>query len=176
MPAHVQMVCNDGCGGSCNACCLAWCSVCGGALTVGNAGWSLRCDADDVDHFPRTDPAVIVRVRDDELQRRRDPELHARRRRAQALPEVLGRGRRLPHAQPKALPRAARRDAGDQVRQLLEHRRRLRQRPQLLSPAVRCFYEREPVDLKAAAAMRKFGYALKGKKSGTCASVFVLLS
>jgi hypothetical protein len=31
MPAHVQMVCTkDDCGGSCNACCLAWCSVCGG--------------------------------------------------------------------------------------------------------------------------------------------------
>jgi NAD+ diphosphatase len=43
-----------------------WCSVCGGALTVGNAGWSLRCDADEVDHFPRTDPAVIVLVRDDD--------------------------------------------------------------------------------------------------------------
>jgi NAD+ diphosphatase len=43
-----------------------WCSVCGGPLTVGNAGWSLRCDADEVDHFPRTDPAVIVLVRDDD--------------------------------------------------------------------------------------------------------------
>ena len=40
--------------------------MCGGALTVGNAGWSLRCDADNVDHFPRTDPAVIVLVRDDD--------------------------------------------------------------------------------------------------------------
>lgn len=29
---HVQMKCADpDCGGSCNACCLAWCSVCHGA-------------------------------------------------------------------------------------------------------------------------------------------------
>lgn len=31
MSGHVQMACTDNyCGGSCNACCLAWCSVCGG--------------------------------------------------------------------------------------------------------------------------------------------------
>jgi hypothetical protein len=35
--------------------------------------------------------------------------------------------------------------------------RLLRMRPQLLSPAVRCFYERGPEDLQAAAAMRYFG-------------------
>jgi NAD+ diphosphatase len=41
-----------------------WCSACGGVLAIGNAGWSLRCEADGVEHFPRTDPAVIVLVRD----------------------------------------------------------------------------------------------------------------
>ncbi|MSW43449.1 MAG: NAD(+) diphosphatase [Actinobacteria bacterium] len=40
------------------------CSVCGSRLVVANAGWSLRCEDDEVDHFPRTDPAVIVLVRD----------------------------------------------------------------------------------------------------------------
>lgn len=32
MPLHVQKKCKDGggdCGGMCNACCLAWCEVCG---------------------------------------------------------------------------------------------------------------------------------------------------
>lgn len=40
MSAHVQMECtkND-CGGSCAACCLAWCSVCGG----GEAGLPTHC-------------------------------------------------------------------------------------------------------------------------------------
>ncbi len=41
-----------------------WCSACGSALAIRNAGWSLRCEDDGVEHFPRTDPAVIVLVRD----------------------------------------------------------------------------------------------------------------
>ena len=36
------------------------CSVCGEPLRVTQAGWALRCDADERDHFPRTDPAVIM--------------------------------------------------------------------------------------------------------------------
>jgi NTP pyrophosphohydrolases containing a Zn-finger, probably nucleic-acid-binding len=42
------------------------CPRCGGALTWREAGWSRRCDADEVSHFPRTDPAVIVLVRDEQ--------------------------------------------------------------------------------------------------------------
>ena len=41
-----------------------WCSACGSALVIRNAGWSLGCEADGIEHFPRTDPAVIVLVRD----------------------------------------------------------------------------------------------------------------
>ena len=40
------------------------CSACGGPLTVSQAGWAMHCDADEIDIFPRTDPAVIVLVRD----------------------------------------------------------------------------------------------------------------
>ncbi|MDD2859305.1 MAG: NAD(+) diphosphatase [Candidatus Nanopelagicales bacterium] len=40
------------------------CTVCGGVLEVGSAGWTLRCAVDELDHFPRTDPAIIVLVRD----------------------------------------------------------------------------------------------------------------
>ena len=40
------------------------CPRCGGALTWREAGWSRRCEVDEVSHFPRTDPAVIVLVRD----------------------------------------------------------------------------------------------------------------
>lgn len=42
------------------------CPRCGGSLTWHEAGWSRRCEIDDVSHFPRTDPAVIVLVRDDD--------------------------------------------------------------------------------------------------------------
>ncbi|MDP2289136.1 MAG: NAD(+) diphosphatase [Actinomycetota bacterium] len=41
-----------------------FCTVCGGALEITQAGWVLRCTADGIDHFPRTDPAIIVLVRD----------------------------------------------------------------------------------------------------------------
>ena len=40
------------------------CAKCGGELVSQHGGWSLRCTTDEVDHFPRTEPAVIVLVRD----------------------------------------------------------------------------------------------------------------
>ena len=40
------------------------CAKCGGALVAQHGGWSLHCIVDAVDHFPRTEPAVIVLVRD----------------------------------------------------------------------------------------------------------------
>ncbi|MFA7323262.1 MAG: NAD(+) diphosphatase [Candidatus Nanopelagicales bacterium] len=40
------------------------CTVCGEVLVVTSAGWTLRCATDELDHFPRTDPAIIVLVRD----------------------------------------------------------------------------------------------------------------
>ena len=40
------------------------CARCGGEVVSQNGGWSLRCLTDEVDHFPRTEPAVIVLVRD----------------------------------------------------------------------------------------------------------------
>ncbi len=42
------------------------CAKCGGDLIPSNAGWSLHCVVDEADHFPRTEPAVIVLVRDGE--------------------------------------------------------------------------------------------------------------
>lgn len=42
------------------------CSACGGPLTVSQAGWAMHCADDGIDVFPRTDPAVIVLVRDRE--------------------------------------------------------------------------------------------------------------
>jgi NAD+ diphosphatase len=41
-----------------------FCSDCGGPLEIAQAGWSMRCPADGHEEFPRTDPAVIVLVRD----------------------------------------------------------------------------------------------------------------
>ena len=40
------------------------CPRCGEATVQAEAGWSRRCPADGTQHFPRTDPAVIVLVRD----------------------------------------------------------------------------------------------------------------
>ncbi|MDD2818100.1 MAG: NAD(+) diphosphatase [Candidatus Nanopelagicales bacterium] len=40
------------------------CAVCGDELVVTQAGWTLHCAAHEMDHFPRTDPAIIVLVRD----------------------------------------------------------------------------------------------------------------
>lgn len=41
-----------------------YCSRCGGATDVVQAGWVRRCPRDGSEHYPRTDPAVIVAVTD----------------------------------------------------------------------------------------------------------------
>ncbi|WP_136707928.1 NAD(+) diphosphatase [Agromyces sp. H66] len=43
-----------------------FCPRCGSTTTVIQAGWARRCDREDTLLFPRTDPAVIVLVTDDE--------------------------------------------------------------------------------------------------------------
>lgn len=42
------------------------CGVCGGELAFVRAGWLGRCDGCGAEHYPRTDPAVIVAVSDGE--------------------------------------------------------------------------------------------------------------
>lgn len=42
------------------------CSRCGAATVPGQAGWVRRCPDDGSEHYPRTDPAVIVLVIDDD--------------------------------------------------------------------------------------------------------------
>lgn len=42
------------------------CPQCGGHLEPRSAGWVLRCVEDGTLHFPRTDPAVIMAVRDEQ--------------------------------------------------------------------------------------------------------------
>ena len=42
-----------------------FCSVCGGRITVGQAGWVRRCSVCGALDFPRADPAVIMAVTDD---------------------------------------------------------------------------------------------------------------
>lgn len=42
-----------------------FCSRCGGVTQVINGGYARHCEVCDLDHFPRTDPAVIVGVLDD---------------------------------------------------------------------------------------------------------------
>lgn len=41
-----------------------WCASCGEPLRVSASGWSQRCVAEAIEHFPRTEPAVIVLIRD----------------------------------------------------------------------------------------------------------------
>lgn len=41
------------------------CPRCGAATVVEQSGWVRRCPADDSEHFPRTDPAIIVTIVDD---------------------------------------------------------------------------------------------------------------
>jgi len=41
-----------------------FCPRCGTATVVAQAGWTRRCPADGSEHFPRTDPAVIMLVHD----------------------------------------------------------------------------------------------------------------
>ncbi len=43
-----------------------FCGACGGALRPTRGGWQGHCDACGLDHYPRTDPAVIVAVTDGE--------------------------------------------------------------------------------------------------------------
>ncbi len=40
------------------------CSLCGSPTVLEKAGWARRCPADASEHFPRTDPAVIMLVHD----------------------------------------------------------------------------------------------------------------
>lgn len=40
----------------------AFCPACGARTLLGDAGWSRRCPACGRQHFPRTDPAVIVAI------------------------------------------------------------------------------------------------------------------
>ena len=42
------------------------CGVCGGELAFSRGGWLGRCGACAIEHYPRTDPAVIVAVTDGE--------------------------------------------------------------------------------------------------------------
>lgn len=44
----------------------AFCAACGSPTEVVTAGWARRCLAEDALRFPRTDPAVIVLVTDDD--------------------------------------------------------------------------------------------------------------
>jgi NAD+ diphosphatase len=43
-----------------------FCSACGGSLRYLRGGWQGHCDACGLDHYPRTDPAVIVAITDGE--------------------------------------------------------------------------------------------------------------
>ena len=42
------------------------CPRCGGPTMIERAGWMRRCPADGSEHFPRTDPAIITLVIDDQ--------------------------------------------------------------------------------------------------------------
>jgi NAD+ diphosphatase len=43
-----------------------FCAHCGGGLLVSNGGYVLRCESCERHHFPRTDPAVIMLVTDED--------------------------------------------------------------------------------------------------------------
>ncbi|WP_252255616.1 NAD(+) diphosphatase [Lysobacter capsici] len=43
-----------------------YCGVCGGEIAFARAGWTGRCSQCGTEHYPRTDPAVIVAVSDGE--------------------------------------------------------------------------------------------------------------
>jgi NAD+ diphosphatase len=40
------------------------CALCGAETRIEQAGWTRRCPVDDSEHFPRTDPAVIMLIHD----------------------------------------------------------------------------------------------------------------
>ena len=42
------------------------CPRCGATDRAGLSGWTRRCPADGTEHYPRTDPAVIMAVVDDD--------------------------------------------------------------------------------------------------------------
>lgn len=42
------------------------CPRCGAATVPAQGGWTRRCEVDDSEHYPRTDPAVIMTVTDDD--------------------------------------------------------------------------------------------------------------
>lgn len=46
-----------------------FCPVCGGSAELRQAGWSRRCASCGREHFPRTDPAVIVAITDPARER-----------------------------------------------------------------------------------------------------------
>ena len=43
-----------------------FCGACGSAVRAMRGGWQAHCDACGLDHYPRTDPAVIVAITDGE--------------------------------------------------------------------------------------------------------------
>jgi NAD+ diphosphatase len=43
-----------------------YCPTCGRPTAVASAGWVRRCPADGTEHYPRTDPAIIVLVIDED--------------------------------------------------------------------------------------------------------------
>ena len=44
----------------------SFCPLCGGATLITQAGWARHCAVDDKTHFPRTEPAMIVAVEDEQ--------------------------------------------------------------------------------------------------------------
>jgi len=44
----------------------SFCPLCGGTTQLIQAGWARHCAVDDKTHFPRTEPAMIVAVEDDQ--------------------------------------------------------------------------------------------------------------
>lgn len=43
-----------------------FCTRCGQKTSVTGAGWVRRCEADKTDHYPRTEPAMIIAVHDED--------------------------------------------------------------------------------------------------------------
>ena len=84
---------------------MNFCPSCGGKLDLRDSGWVKHCAAEDIEHFPRTDPAIIVAITDAarpaaagrQQAMGRTPLLHPGRvRGARRIPGVRGdpRGRR----------------------------------------------------------------------------------
>ncbi|GAA1859703.1 NAD(+) diphosphatase [Paeniglutamicibacter psychrophenolicus] len=45
---------------------MNFCPGCGGKLELRDSGWVKHCPAEGIEHFPRTDPAVIVAITDED--------------------------------------------------------------------------------------------------------------